>query len=391
MRSESVQQRAEEVPVIRAEEIFAIPPPGLVVDLRSPLEFAEDHIPGAVNLALFDDEERRVIGTLYNWTGPEAAFRKASQRTREKIVDFVAAVGELTNTPVPRVDLGHEVTRRTRGGLGAMESRQSLTNANVGDPIVFHCWRGGLRSRSVVALLRDLGWDRAVGLEGGYKAYRAVVRARIAGWSGPPAVCLRGLTGVGKTLILRELERLRPGWTIDLEGLAAHRSSILGGVGLEPVSQRRFESRLMQRLHAGFPGPIVYEGESRKVGDIILPEPIWRSMCAAVDLELCAPLERRVGVLVEDYLEQDENRSELAQRLPFIERRLGVRKWQGVLVELLHSGREEELVRVLLERYYDPLYQHSEHRYAYSASFDASDPAAAAEAVAAWIDEYRAR
>ena len=68
-----------------------------------------------------------------------------------------------------------------------------------------------------------------------------------------------------------------------------------------------------------------------------------------------------------------------------------MRKWQGVLVELLHSGREEELVRVLLERYYDPLYQHSEHRYAYSASFDASDPAAAAEAVAAWIDEYRAR
>ena len=105
-----------------------------------------------------------------------------------------------------------------------------------------------MRSKSVVAFLQELGLSRALALEGGYRSYRAVVRAELAAWRPPASFVLRGLTGVGKTLVLRELEELRPLWTIDLEGLAGHRSSILGMVGLRPVSQKRFESRLAARL-----------------------------------------------------------------------------------------------------------------------------------------------
>ena len=284
-------------------------------------------------------------------------------------------------------------------GQGRPQARGG-SSSELESPVVMHCWRGGLRSRSVVAFLRDLGWSDVVGLEGGYKGYRSAVRERLAASELPRAFCLRGLTGVGKTLVLRELERERPGWTVDLEGLAAHRSSILGGVGLAPVSQRRFESLLIERLQRGFPGPVVYEGESRKVGDIILPERVWSSLQGACDLELGAPLARRVEVLVEDYLAHPGNRGELESRLPFIENRLGPRKWDGVLVSLLREGREEELVEILLEEYYDPLYRHSEKRHAerkngadreYARSFDTSDPRACAREIAEFIDSVVAR
>ncbi len=380
------------VPAVTPERIFSDRAPRMVIDLRSPSEFAEDHIPGAVNLPLFDDDDRRVIGTLYRWSGPDEAFREASSRTRDRIEDFVAQAARLLGRELPDLDLPDAVGERTRAGIADMEERLSLMPLEAEDPVVLHCWRGGLRSRSIVAFLYELGWENVAGLEGGYKGYRAAVRDHIAAWEAPPSFCLRGLTGVGKTLVLRELEALRPGWTIDLEGLAAHRSSILGAVGLAPVSQRRFESLLAQRLHAGFPGPVVYEGESRKVGDIILPERIWRSMEAALDLELVAPVERRVQVLVEDYLADDSNRGQLEERLPFIEKRLGARKWNGALVELLRGGREEELVRILLERYYDPLYRHSENHNNgggrdYARSFDTSDPRACAREIAAFIEE----
>jgi len=185
---------------------------------------------------------------------------------------------------------------------------------------------------------------------------------------------------------LRELERLRPGWTLDLEACAGHRSSILGGVGLRPVSQKRFESRVAERIARGFPGPCVLEGESRKVGDIVLPASLWRAIDGGTALELRAQPERRIRVLIEDYLAAPGNRAELAQALPFIEQRLGPRRWQGALVALLEGGREAELVEVLLERYYDPLYRHSEEGRSYAASFDASEPTRAAEEIASWIE-----
>ena len=192
---------------------------------------------------------------------------------------------------------------------------------------------------------------------------------------------LRGLTGVGKTLVLRALGERRADWCLDLEGLAGHRSSILGMVGLRPASQKLFESRLARRIAQGFSGPCVVEGESRKVGDVILPPPVWRAIEDGTALEIRGPMERRVRVLIEDYLTGPDSRRELAQQLPFLETRLG-RRWSGVLVGLLAAGREEELVELLLEHYYDPLYRHSEGQREYAAVFDASDPDRAAGEIA---------
>jgi tRNA 2-selenouridine synthase len=229
-----------------------------------------------------------------------------------------------------------------------------------------------------------------VGLLGGYKRYRQTVLTQLEDWNAPPAFALRGLTGVGKTLVLRELERLRPGWTIDLEGLAGHRSSVLGGVGLEPCSQKSFESKLAARLARGFPGLVVFEGESRKVGDAIVPRRVWAALDGAESIELVAPRERRIDVLIDDYLAHPDHRGELEPDIAFLEARLGRRCASAKLVELLRAHRERELVELLLELYYDPLYRHSEQGRVYAISIDATDPAAAAREVATWIERRMA-
>jgi len=360
------------------------------VDLRSPGEFAEDHLPDAVNVPLFDDAERALIGTLYARRSPAEAFAAASQRARERIGELTRAVAELAGWSPPSIGRGgleacfDELAERGIAGL-ELDLAPARAEALPRAPVVLGCWRGGLRSRSVVAYLRGLGLERAVALEGGYRAYRRHVRARLAAWSAPPSFVLRGLTGVGKTLVLRELERQRPGWTLDLEGLAGHRSSILGMVGLEPVSQKTFEGRLERRLARGFAGPCVVEGESRKVGDVVLPARVWDAIQSGTAIELVAPLERRIEVLVEDYLGREDNRAAIAAQLPFIEERLGRRRWTGRLVALLEARRERELVEILLERYYDPLYRHSEGGRSYAATVDASDVVRAAGEVADWI------
>ena len=362
----------------------------VVIDLRAPGEFAEDHVPGAHSLPLFDDVERALIGTLYKRSSPDAAFREGLSVARARIGSLVQSIGELCAWTPPATDAEELFARVTEGGLSVMEREVApLAPAPPpARPVVLHCWRGGLRSRSVVAFLRGLGLERAVALEGGYRGYRGQVLADLASWEASPAFVLRGLTGVGKTLVLRELERQRPGWTVDLEGLAGHRSSILGMVGLEPVSQKRFDSRLNARLGLlDRAGPVVFEGESRKVGDAILPERVWATLQGGANALLEAPLERRIDVLIEDYLERPENRDALRAQLPFIERRLGPVKYDGALVALLDQGRERELVEVLLEKYYDPLYLHSEKGREYALRVDTSDPVRAASELIAWIDQ----
>jgi tRNA 2-selenouridine synthase len=372
------------VPMVAYPEALAASPRA-VVDLRSPGEFATDHLPGAVNVPLFDDVDRAVVGTLYHRLSPEDAFAEGRKRTRDRIAALASDVARHAGWTVPGVDLAERVERMTAGGMARLEQELVPGPGRAGEhSVLLYCWRGGLRSRSVVAFLRGLGLEDAVGLEGGYRAYRSWVRSRIEAWHAPASFVLRGLTGVGKTLVLREVARLEPDWVLDLEGLAAHRSSILGMVGLRPVTQKAFETALAARLEVGFPGPCVVEGESRKVGDIVLPPTVWAAIAGGVTIELTASLERRVEVLIADYLASVESRAELARQLPFLEERLGAR-WRGALVALLESGREAELVEILLERYYDPLYRHSEGGRTVAVSIDASEPAVAARAVVDWI------
>lgn len=367
-------------------------PSALVIDLRSPSEFAEDHLPGAHNVPLFDDEERALIGTLYKRQSPDEAFAEGRRVAERKIRQLVDRIAEVAGWSAPAVDAPGLVRAMTEPGIQGMEEALAVRSLpEVGEnPVVLHCWRGGLRSRSVVAFLRELGLDRAVGLEGGYKAYRRFVMEALTGFAAPRSFVLRGLTGVGKTLVLEEIEKLRPGLTVDLEGLADHRGSILGMVGREPHSQKSFDTRLARRLRAGFPhGDAVWEGESRKIGNVVMPAPVWRALRGGVHLRLETSMARRVEVIVEEYLGQGGNRAALAERLPFIESRLGKTKWKGVLVDLLRLERDSELVEVLFERYYDPLYRHSEGELEYTRSFDSTDPRRAAEEIVAWVEERR--
>lgn len=390
----SLPSLATTVPVLASERLLRLPD-ATVVDLRAPKEHAEDHVPGAVNVPLFDDAQRAVVGTLYARSSPDAAFREARSIVRQRLTELVASIGRASGRSfeLEAARFDELFDAMTAGGIGALEAE--LVARTVDDPpaapLVLACWRGGLRSKSVVAFLRALGRDDVFGLEGGYRAYRAVVRRELAGWDAPangtPSYVLRGLTGVGKTLVLRALERLRPRWTIDLEGIARHRSSLLGMVGLEPVSQKAFESGLATRLRAGFPGPVVFEGESRKVGDVVVPERIWRALDGGTNVLLEAPVERRVEVLAADYLAKPEAGPVLRSQLARIEALMGPVKYAGALTGLWDRGAITELVELLLERYYDPRYRHGERQRKYAVTIDATDPERAAREIASWIED----
>jgi tRNA 2-selenouridine synthase len=363
-----------------------------VVDLRSPVEFALDHVPGAVNVPLFDDVQRALVGTLYRQSSPSAAFDEARSLVRAKIRSLVGDIGHSVGWEPDLAGVEERVVALTEGGYERMAS--DLMTMDIvpppADPIVLHCWRGGLRSRSVLALVRALGLDRATLLAGGYKGYRAHVNAALERATFPRTVVLRGLTGVGKSLVLREIERIRPGSTLDLEALAGHRSSLLGMVGLEPCSQKMFESRLVERLARGFPGVMIVEGESRKVGDVILPPRLWDALSNGTNVLLETSVARRVEVLCADYLADESSRAELRERLPHVEQRMTRAADAPALVSMLDSGRTSELVELLLERYYDPLYRHGDKGKVHALHVDAADPARAAREILAWSAGGRA-
>jgi tRNA 2-selenouridine synthase len=363
-----------------------------IIDLRSPGEYEDDHMPGAVNLPLFDDVERALIGTLYKRESPDKAFSEGRELARKNIGALFSGIAAASGWSLPDVDLGAKVLEITSTGIDALTQTLSVQPIEQMPerPVILHCWRGGMRSLSVVALLRMCGFDRAVGVVHGYKGYRKEVAKEIAAWRAPAAYVIRGYTGAGKTLVLREIEKLRPDWTIDLELMAGHRSSILGMVGLEPVTQKHFETRIaarLRRLSALAPaGPLVYEGESRKIGDRILPEPIWNSLQTGTNILLRADMEKRIDVLIEDYLEKDGNRAALRLHLPFIETRLGPVKWKGALTSLLDAKADRKLVQVLLEDYYDPLYEHSEKGNSYCHEVEMHCPKGAAAEIVSLIE-----
>ncbi len=381
------QPAIDVVPAISAGALVALGPENrpIVIDLRSSAEFADDHVPGAHSVPLFDDGDRALVGFLYVRRSPEEAFHEGRAIVLAKIDALLREIGDIAGWAPAWSEAVERVRAWTAGGIARLE--RELTVAPIEElprgAVVLACWRGGLRSRSVAALLRSLGRREVVILEGGYRAWRREVLAGLERLSAPPAFVLRGLTGVGKTLVLRAIERRRPLATIDLEEAAGHRSSLLGMVGLQPCSQRTFETRLFERMRRGFRDAVVLEGESRKVGDSIVPRALWELLAGGTNIELRASVEGRVDVLLDDYLADPAWRGQVRAQLALIEGRMSR---YVPLVELLDRGRERELVELLLEHYYDPLYRHSERGRACAWSVDASDPERAATEIVARIE-----
>ena len=326
-----------------------------IIDVRSPGEFAEDHVPGAENLPVLDDAERAQVGTIY------------VQQSR-----FLAR----------RIGATHVARNIARHLEGALADRPGSFH-----PLIY-CWRGGQRSNAMATILSQVGWRVSL-LSGGYKTYRRAIQTRL--YEGEQAlnlILLDGHTGSAKTEILGRLAA-RGVQILDLEGLAAHRGSLFGALPGQPQpSQKLFESRLIQALDALDPArPIVVEAESSKIGERMTPPLLWRAMQAAPRIELRAPAEVRARYLVAAYPELTQTPDLLAPlvaRLPLHPGRRRLADWGGLVAD----GRFEDLALELMVEHYDPAYDRSSRKDRRAclgtielASLDAAGQEAAAEAV----------
>ncbi|GLU31822.1 tRNA 2-selenouridine(34) synthase MnmH [Trinickia caryophylli] len=299
-----------------------------IIDVRTPLEFAEDHIPGAINAPVLSNEERVIVGTLY----------KASPFEASRVGAAMVARNIATHLDTLFAD-------RPRGWR----------------PLVY-CWRGGKRSGSMTVVLGMIGWQ-ARQLDGGYKAYRRSVLERLE--QVPPRlsyIVLAGHTGSGKTRLLHALGGAGA-QVLDLEGFARHRGSLLGGLPeCGQPSQKAFDTALAAELaRFRIDRPVFVEAESRRIGRVTVPAALLDAFRAGRCVQVAAPLSSRVAFLLEDYghlFDAPERFKEQLARLIGLQSRQTVERWHAYI----DANERERLSTELLELHYDPAYARSSER-----------------------------
>lgn len=300
-----------------------------IIDVRSESEYAQDHIPGAVNLPVLDDAQRVKVGTLYKQVCPFDARKVGAALVAQNIAEHL-------NT-------------------------HFASKAQDYQPLLY-CWRGGQRSNSMALVLNQIGWHTTV-LTGGYKTYRTYVRDRLQDlpqhftyW------VLSGLTGSGKTYILQQLAQ-RGFQVLNLEALASHRGSLLGqewhGELSPQPSQKRFESLLLQALQSFDANkPVWLEAESNKIGQVYLPPALWQQMKQSRCIEIKLPSAIRVEWLLQEYPHLITHPEILKLKLERLKSRYGsekIHEWYS----LIDAGEWHSLVADLLNTHYDPTYSRS--------------------------------
>jgi tRNA 2-selenouridine synthase len=295
-----------------------------VIDVRSPAEFAEDHVPGAINLPVLSNEERAIVGTIY------------VQQSRFEARRLGAAL-------IAR-NVAHHLETALADRDGAFK------------PLVY-CWRGGQRSGAMATILANVGWRTGL-LEGGYRTWRRQVVARLYDAPLPHdrLILIDGPTGSGKTALLARIAE-KGAQVIDLEALARHRGSLFGAWPDSPQpSQKLFETRLLGALEALDPArPVFVEAESSKVGERMVPPALWARMEAAPRITLTAPAEARAHYLASAYADIAADRAQLhglLERLPRTTAKQALADWRG----LADAGQHEALALALIEAHYDPAY-----------------------------------
>jgi len=297
-----------------------------LLDVRSPAEYAEDHIPGAISCPVLDNEERARIGTLYKQVSPFDAKKAGAALVARNIARHIEV--------------------------------QFLNKEKNWKPLVY-CWRGGKRSGAMAHVLREVGWE-AKALEGGYKSYRRHVVDSLAAL--PSRFSFRvihGVTGSGKSRMLRALQAAGA-QVLDLEDLAAHRGSVLGGLPERPQpSQKWFESLLLKALQGlNSDRPVYVEGESRKIGQLQVPAALIERMRASECLLLETDTPTRVAMLMDEYRHFFSDLAALEAQLDCLVALHGgerVGEWKA----LAAAGKWQELVARLLDEHYDPAYKRS--------------------------------
>lgn len=296
--------------------------PGVVLDVRSPAEYEQGHIPGAVSFPLFTNEERAEVGTCYKQQGRDQAVELGFAIAGPKFADFIQTAKSLAPD------------RRVR----------------------VHCWRGGMRSGAIAWVLEMAGFQVAT-LIGGYKAFRRWARDQFT--SPRPIVILGGMTGTGKTDVLLALAD-RGAQVLDLEAIASHRGSSYGSLGLpsQPTNEQ-FENEIaMQWAAFATNQPVWIEAESKRVGTCRIPEALFQQMDSAPVIEIVRPRSERLDLLVEVY--GSANIDELITATERIRKRLGGLRTQQA-VELLQQHKLAQAFDLILD-YYDKTYTYDLQR-----------------------------
>jgi tRNA 2-selenouridine synthase len=291
----------------------------IFIDTRTPKEFAEDHLPKAINLPILSNDERALVGTLYKQVSQQKAIDTGVEMFTEKLPQFVKEI---------------------------VKYKDKL--------IVVNCWRGGMRSKAVVALFSSLKYN-VKQLQGGYKAYRNYVRETLYNYQlKPKLIVISGLTCTGKTAILNKIDSM-----VDLEGLAQHRGSMYGALGLQPHSQKRFESLLLRQLDKLQNEKYIFvEGESRRIGDLIIPEFFWKAMNKGVQVLVTRTMETRIKEGVKEYCDTPEKVAQIREISTKLFKVISKKRKQE-MVDLIDQNKLGQAWEILLKYYYDPLYEHS--------------------------------
>lgn len=340
--------KTEAIPV---EKFLEQSPEKLVIDVRSPLEFKKGHMPGAVNIPLFEDLERAEIGTLYKAKGKEDAIMRGLEIVSPKLTEFITK------------------TKKNTGKKG----------------VLVYCFRGGMRSNSFGWLLNTAGLE-AVIMEGGYKAYRRHVLKKFE--QAYKLILLGGATGSGKTEILKQLKNEIP--LLDLEGLANHKGSAFGGIG-QPAQlpQQLFENSFYNELCTVNPlDYLLIEDESMSIGYNKIPYPFWQQMKEAPIIKIMVPFELRVQRLVNEYGKEDVEK--LKQSVINISQQLGPNNAKDCL-QWLDEGKLADVAAITL-KYYDKAYEYNHtnknKKTILPVETDSADPVVNAEKVKRIFADY---
>ena len=311
-----------------------------IIDVRSPAEFLEDHISGAINCPVLNNEERNQVGTIYKQVNPFTARKHGASIVSRNISQHIEQFS------------CHEKDWR---------------------PLLY-CWRGGQRSRSLGLVMQEIGWPVAL-LDGGYKAYRRKVQTSLETLlERLNLIVLSGPTGCGKTEILARLEE-QGQQVVDLEGLAQHRGSILGQDPNQPQpSQKFFESLLYDTLsRLDLKRPIWMESESSKIGDIHLPKSLCQGLMRSTAIALRCERSKRAQYLLNYYSHLTKNQLQTQNLIKRLEFRHG-KKQIGTWLELIKNDHWIDLSASLLELHYDPAYERSQQRFNVKYHYSLAEP-----------------